>query len=158
MAEKRVGYEGNWRSALFTRMQKIWFVIVSLDRVLSANVLSVRLDPANTEQKASPWLPFIRLKDALFSASVHLERFIATGVSSPNPWLNKLLKKSNFKDLYTLERIIDCYLINFERLNIRDPNTKQMKPTLKYTSLEHSMLHKIKRAVPITYQFNEVLS
>jgi hypothetical protein len=57
-------------------MQKIWFVIFSLEKALQANVLGTYLDPENNESKASPTLTFAQLKSNLVNASKILEPYV----------------------------------------------------------------------------------
>ena len=128
--------------------QRIWRVLISVDRVLSANVLATRLDPnpeTNTEASVSPTIDFEALKFQLTAIEVSLEPFIfedldEEGEMFPNAIMCKQNKKNkDFKRLNKLERMIDQYLVRFEKV---DKNSHQ---TLIKSSLYLSLMHKKKR-------------
>ena len=80
-------------------MQKIWFVIYSLDQVLSANVLAIYLSgEGSSELNLTPNASFESLKTRLARASKTLEPFIALPNTNRdkgfvlNTWIQKHLK------------------------------------------------------------------
>ena len=128
-------------------IKNIWFILFSLDKVLSANVLSTRLDPESTEAKVSPTIPFLEIKTKLVRTSRKLEPFIVYDVDDDksegeqqrkvSDWFNKIYKKYQ-KPSIVLDRVIDSYLIDFEkvRLELRDDNKDES--TNAHTTLKHT--------------------
>ena len=100
-------------------------MLISIDRVLSPNVLATRLDPnpeTSTEAFVSPTIDFEALKFQLTAIEVSLEPFIfenldEEGEMFPNTVLSHKNKGRDFKRLNQLERMIDLYLVRFEKVN-----------------------------------------
>lgn len=60
-----------------------------------------------------------------------------------------------FKELFTLERVIDCYLIKFDKIDIGQ--SAENIYSLVYSGLENSMLYKKRRAVPPAFGIYELV-
>ena len=93
--------------------------------MLSAHVLAARLDPE------FPQSDYSRMKELIFQISTNIEPHIIKGECreycaeekiknklEPNVWMRDILKKDIFKEMFTLERVIDMYLIKFNKIDI----------------------------------------
>ena len=122
-------------------MEVIWIVLICLDRVLSANVLALRLNPNLDEQEQKAYnTPIFRVKVTLYDAHSRLLPFIRKGKN--DNLKQNLAKAPLFKDVNTIERVIDSYLINFEKVAHLE---NQNKTTLKYSNLDKALSHKTRR-------------
>ena len=112
-------------------MQKIWFVTVCLDRTLSANVLAVRLDPTASEILKT--FNYKAFKEKLFATSSTLEPHINFKRNERrekelaripcNSFLSQLVRTPYFKGaIFTLDRVIDAYLIDYREQDRSDEN------------------------------------
>ena len=116
-------------------MQRVWYVLAALDRVFSSHILATHLNPQSSEKTEME--DFAKLKDQLTSTANRLEpclrELIPSNKKDVNPiqdrWVHDLFL--NFRKTFTLERVIDAYLVKSSGCEIAER-----------TSLQKSMLYK----------------
>ena len=95
--------------------QRIWRVLISIDRVLNANILAVRLDP-NSDPSIEEFSSFEMLKTEIKIIEDSLVPLIMKKLKKGDKlWPNKSIfcKQSEYgKNLLKMEQIIDLYLVN----------------------------------------------
>ena len=96
-------------------------MLITVDRVLNANILVTRLDPnpgLSLEASVSPTVSFITLKTEIKMIEDSMMPLIMKKLKKEDKlWPNKIFssKMSNYgKDLLKIDRMIDLYLVKFE--------------------------------------------
>ena len=96
--------------------QRIWRVLITIDRVLNANILATRLDP-NPDLSIEESVNFDVLKTEIKMIEDSMVPLIMKKLKKGDKlWPNKsvLCKQSDYgKELLKMERMIDLYLVNF---------------------------------------------
>ena len=99
-------------------MQKLWRVLVTLDRVFCANVLSYKLDPAPADFSIS----FSDIREHLIEIEKILKPFILQELDEKSHWVNKVVcgrskgKDKEKKHIRKLEKMIDLYFIKHQEV------------------------------------------